>query len=722
MPEHEHGAGVPESIRINLLGTPGLGESGGPTAKLGKKPAALIALLSSPPGKRNRREELAALLWPSRFEEQARQSLRQSLTAIRKKLTAPDALCTEEGEIWLDPAKVSTDVASFETAAAGKSTEDLKRAVDLYKGDFISGLVSLSSEFDEWASLERTRLKNLAISAHEKLLAHFEQSEKNDDAIALAQRLLKFDPGNETAHRALMAAYAAAGRPAAALRQFELCKATLSSQSDASPEPATEAMANEIRRQEGDISSLSRLRGRALGATAAFRQSFFRPRNYIAAAFIFVLLAAGAVALFRQQPPAPAQVAVNACGDFDAVSRGDMPSLMVLPISASFADRDFDDSFPIVLQEALRSALLMVAGVAIVEGPPNGQEDLSLSVRDVARKHGVTHVLKGSIRPWGGAGSLRLWLTEAESGRIVWESANTFDLNALNSEQLENQAILEVTRAVQFYITDGPQTLRYQSYSIADIETFRLITKAYALINSLNPSNVELARSTYRAAMELNPEDPGALNGYAMSYLIPVLVGWSENPEEDLDTAAQYAQQLLAINPDFPYLYSTLGLLALIKGDHENAVRLGRKAIQLSENNSDGAIILAFILTFTNEPGQAENLARRAISLRPYTTPIWQKWALARTMRMNGNPKGAAECLKSTGAAQSGLPFPSLEYVAALTEAGDLASASNAVAMMQTVMGETNLSARRYCQWPPYANPAVQGECVSALARAGIPE
>ena len=55
----------------------------------GKKNRALLAVLALSPGQAMTRERLASLLWGDRGEEQARNSLRQSLAVLRKEL-GPD--------------------------------------------------------------------------------------------------------------------------------------------------------------------------------------------------------------------------------------------------------------------------------------------------------------------------------------------------------------------------------------------------------------------------------------------------------------------------------------------------------------------------------------------------------------------------------------------------------------------------------------------------------
>src|SRR5262245_18736012 len=102
------GARVPMArLTLQLLG----GFSGrvrsGQALNLGtKKAQALIAYLAVPPGRAHARDKLASLLWGDTGDEQARQSLRQTLVALRRGLPAskPPILIVERDTLALDPA------------------------------------------------------------------------------------------------------------------------------------------------------------------------------------------------------------------------------------------------------------------------------------------------------------------------------------------------------------------------------------------------------------------------------------------------------------------------------------------------------------------------------------------------------------------------------------------------------------------------------------------
>ena len=237
-------------LHLALLG--GLEILGGEVmarASLTRKARALVAYLALRGGRGQSREKLAGLFWGDSAEEQARANLRQTLSSIRKALNGDGAvhLVTDGDQISLAGSNIDLDVAEFEQLVAEATPEALKRAAALYKGDLLDGFSLKEDSFEGWARAERERLRHLACDALTKLIAHCDEVGDTERCVETAARLLTLDPLREAAHRILMRAYAAQGRQASALKQFETCRDILRRELGVEPEPKTVALYREIR-------------------------------------------------------------------------------------------------------------------------------------------------------------------------------------------------------------------------------------------------------------------------------------------------------------------------------------------------------------------------------------------------------------------------------------------------------------------------------------------
>src|SRR6266511_1788414 len=101
----------PARIHLQLLGRLALTlEDGSVPLRLStRKAGALIAYLAMCRDQTASRTELAALLWGSCTDQQARQSLRQALASVRKELPWPHYLTADADLVRLRPGAWSVD-------------------------------------------------------------------------------------------------------------------------------------------------------------------------------------------------------------------------------------------------------------------------------------------------------------------------------------------------------------------------------------------------------------------------------------------------------------------------------------------------------------------------------------------------------------------------------------------------------------------------------------
>src|SRR5262249_7003867 len=157
--------------------------------------------LAIPLGQAHQRDKLAALLWGDTRETQARAGLRHAIFSLRKLLGHTDALRLDGETIALDPAAVDVDVHEFEQRVAAVTPADLEKAVDLYQGDLLEGLVLAESAFESWLVAERLRVRELAQDGLARLLAHQRKAGLLESALQTGLRLLALDSLQEPVHR-----------------------------------------------------------------------------------------------------------------------------------------------------------------------------------------------------------------------------------------------------------------------------------------------------------------------------------------------------------------------------------------------------------------------------------------------------------------------------------------------------------------------------------------
>jgi DNA-binding SARP family transcriptional activator len=247
------------SMRLELLGDLLIRSGDGALVTIGaKKSQALLAYLAMKPAQHVSREKLAGLLWSSTGPDQARQSLRQTLSTIRKELSqiAPkQKTLIEESDLLSLDRSVTCDVPELESLIAINTEASLKQAIDLYRGDFLDGFAINEERFDQFVVGERDRLHRMAIRAHAQLAELQSRNGALDEAIGTAQRSLRLDILQEPMHRMLMRLYLESGDIVEALQQYETCAKVLRRELRIEPAADTKALQREIlqiRAQRGE--------------------------------------------------------------------------------------------------------------------------------------------------------------------------------------------------------------------------------------------------------------------------------------------------------------------------------------------------------------------------------------------------------------------------------------------------------------------------------------
>ncbi len=205
---------------------------------------ALLAYLLAHHPQSHTRDLLSGLFWPDVPESTARRRLSQALWQLRTTLAPQPVLLTEGDVVRLDPdLPLWLDSIEFERCATSHTAQDISRAVELYRGEFLNGY------YDDWLLPERERLRELFLVALERLIADCKTQGDYPRALAYARRLAAEDPWRESAHREVMRLCHLLDHDAEALKQYQVCRQRLADDLGVEPAPETHALAAEIARQ-----------------------------------------------------------------------------------------------------------------------------------------------------------------------------------------------------------------------------------------------------------------------------------------------------------------------------------------------------------------------------------------------------------------------------------------------------------------------------------------
>jgi DNA-binding SARP family transcriptional activator/tetratricopeptide (TPR) repeat protein len=232
--------------RLRLLGQlaledgPGLSEG----AATRRRSLALLAVLASAGGRGVPRDRLLLYLWPESDTRRARNSLHQTLYAIRRQL-GQDAVLAGIPNLQLNPAYFTCDLWDFEAALA---RENIEEAITRYGGPFLDGFtLPHLPEFEQWIEEERTRLGRRLADTLEASAARATREGWHRLAAERWETLARLDPLSSRPALGLMRAYVAAGNRAGALEYARAYEERVRQELGAAPDDAIVTLAEQLR-------------------------------------------------------------------------------------------------------------------------------------------------------------------------------------------------------------------------------------------------------------------------------------------------------------------------------------------------------------------------------------------------------------------------------------------------------------------------------------------
>jgi len=572
------------SLIIRLLGSfeANVG-SGSPATFPTKKARALLAYLALRPGTMHSRDEVADLLWSTSGDEQARGSLRRTLSDLRKSLSVDEAgwLISNGDLLMLDSEGVDVDTATFECLAENGSPAALEQAVELYKGELLAGFGLREQGFEEWLRTERERLRMVALKSLGRLLEHYAATDAFERGIQAGIRLLALDPVNERAHRALMSLYARQGRRAEALRQYRTCREVLSRELGVGPDAATEALHRALQDPSGALD--------------------IRTANPIEPAI-------------HSATPRPPE----------------KPSICVLPFVNLSGDPE-QDYFADGLVEDITAALSRVSALWVTaRASTAAYKGRVVDVKQVARELGVRYVMEGSVRKSGNRQRVTIQLADAATGRQVW--AERYDRPVADIFDIQDEIARSVVASTetQIMMAEGQA---FGESRLGSAKARDLITRAaWSRVFDQTPEAIADAFELTEEAIRLDPTYPQAHRMRATVLLNKLWLGYVPHRPEVLAQAMEFARAALRMAPrdELAHLVMAWGWAYAAPGHLEEAVAECERGIEINPNCSLLYGNRALYLAMLGRSREAIETNQLALQLNPRDpSNFWRTYTFA---------------------------------------------------------------------------------------------
>ncbi len=666
-------------ISLRLLGPfECLGPDGQPIAISAAKQRGVLAYLALAHGKRASRNELASVFWSDSGDSQARQSLRQCLSALRKLLEAGDdpAFVVEGKQVGLAPERFFVDVDEVLGGLSLLEDAPACGACHHVRGPLLQGLIFGEDPADDFVRDARVRLQDAGQRLLLRCAAQRAQAGQNEELVETYWRLLQLNPACEEAHRGLMDVYTRLGRRSDAMAQFQACEDALRRHLDASPAPETLALHARIRSSEEAASST--------GATPAEPSANAAPPEPRAATL-----------------PLP-----------------DKPSIAVMPFENLGGDPSRDylcDGFA----DDITTALSQFSSLCVMSRSSSfALRDRGLTISEIGRQLGVHHVLCGSAQFSGDRVRVTTQLVEAEHGAQVWSQRNDGTLSDVFDfqDELVQRVVATVAGRVE-----AAALARARRKATDALDAYDCVLRGRYHHHLYTPEDSDQAVAYFEEALRRHPDYPLACGWLACAIGRAATFRQSradrmhsEKYRARLDWGMQMLQTIEAIDDEETECLRLIGELHLFRRRYDEAEHYLSRAYALNPNDDRIQSQLSALLCFMGDQVEAERFARQAIRTNPFH-PSFYQFNLGRILMLQERHAEAVKALRAATPTQSRY----LCYLAACHAAlGDTEAAAEACKAVYE--HEPDFSLEHFAVTFIYRDPEIGRRLRALMERAGL--
>ena len=267
-------------------------------------------------------------------------------------------------------------------------------------------------------------------------------------------------------------------------------------------------------------------------------------------------------------------------------------------------------------------------------------------------------------------------------------------------------------------LTEGEQARLWRGQT-TNAEAYEYFVRGGNLARRLTKADNAESRRLMEKALALDPGFAAAWIGVARTLQFDMQFGWAADRRQALARAREYVQKSLALDDTQAESYAVMSRLALIAGQHEQALSHCNKALSLSP----GSLALAtcgISLLFLNRPEEALESVKRAMRLSPNFPPFYL-FVLGNAHRLLGHYDEAIDALERQAELlppQS--PFAHANLANVYMQAGREDDARAAAA--EVLRRVPKFTLKRFKNALHYQDPKETERFLARMRKAGLPE
>ncbi len=398
-----------------------------------------------------------------------------------------------------------------------------------------------------------------------------------------------------------------------------------------------------------------------------------------------------------------------------ALELPDKPSIAVLPFTNMSGDLE-QDYFCDGITEDITTALSRISDIFVIARNSSFvYKNKPKRVADVASDLGVRYILEGSVRKAGNRVRITSQLIDAITEHHLWAESYDRDLDDIFA--IQDEITHEVIVALQVKLATG-DVARQWAAGTQNREAWEHMISGREHYYGFTSESIAEARHQFERALEIDPDYGTAIMWLGWTYWYDARFGYTRNTQSSLELAERQVAKLKSSEHGQSIVGTLQGSIHLIKGEHEEAVRAARLAVEFPHGPGD-RVHLGIILMYAGQPAEAIKEIGSAIRLNPHH-PSWFLYPLALAYLWHGEMERAIKVGNVYLGRAPDDPFAYASLAVIFAMAGRNEEAKQTVTNLLTI--SPTFRVKDYARAQHYKDPKPLEQVIQALREAGLPE
>ena len=431
--------------------------------------------------------------------------------------------------------------------------------------------------------------------------------------------------------------------------------------------------------------------------------------SFIAAGIAVVLIALGVTIAYRSGGPSPPQDVVGALDRPPAEGGLSVAILVLINQSGDPAQDYFSDGLTEDITRALgRFKQITVLSYGAVL-PFRGKE---MPLSEIGRVLHARYLVGGSVRRMGTRVRVTVQLSDAANGTQLWAEQYDDEMTDILAVQERIARRIAGTLASSLQQIALQQSLRKPT---DNLDAYDQLLRSRALAADSTRAGNRSARELLDRVTLLSPAYAEAYAEMADLYFQRATFGWSEFPDQDIETATRLAQKAIELDEECVLAHSVLARAYTALQKYDLGLAESERALQINPSDAEAALARAAALLWTGRIDESIAAAEFAVHLNPNIGPeaalnLGLAYLLSRRY---------ADAVKLLEAARIRYPaYPLLDFplAGAYAELGRTADAMDAIEQGRRKNPHFDLASFG----SRFQDPALQKRIEASLRKAGL--